>query len=78
MSHVAHGFKRMVKAMNEELMKKAGFTRQVDLVKEQKCPFCGKDVNPNDFKDELSRKEYMISGICQTCQDEFFDTKFNI
>jgi hypothetical protein len=25
-----------------------------------------------NFKDELSRKEYTISGMCQNCQDEFY------
>ena len=25
-----------------------------------------------EFKDELSRKEFGISGMCQQCQDETF------
>ena len=25
-----------------------------------------------DFKDDLSRKEYEISGTCQECQDQIF------
>jgi len=25
-----------------------------------------------DFRDELSKKEYTISGFCQKCQDSFF------
>lgn len=37
------------------------------------CPFCGKEVNQEEFKDELSRKEFEISGLCQNCQDSFFD-----
>lgn len=36
------------------------------------CPFCGKEVNMNEFKDELSEKEFKISGLCQKCQDETF------
>lgn len=35
-----------------------------------KCTWCGKDITP--FRDELSKKEYTISGFCQTCQDETF------
>ena len=27
------------------------------------------------FKDELSEKEYKISGLCQRCQDETFGEK---
>lgn len=36
------------------------------------CPFCKAVVNENDFQDELSKKEFRISGLCQKCQDEFF------
>ena len=34
------------------------------------CVMCGEfDLS---FRDELSRKEYGISGFCQGCQDDFF------
>ena len=36
------------------------------------CPFCGVATSENDFRDEQSRKEYQISGLCQECQDHFF------
>jgi len=36
------------------------------------CPFCGKDMTHPSFRDEQSRKEFMISGICQRCQDDYF------
>ncbi len=36
------------------------------------CPFCSKPINESDFRDELSKKEFKISGICQKCQDDFF------
>ena len=29
------------------------------------------------FRDELSRKEHGISGLCQTCQDGIFGTDSN-
>jgi len=39
--------------------------------KQGACMGCGK--NPvGEFTDELSRKEYGISGCCQACQDEMF------
>ena len=34
------------------------------------CPTCGGPVGK--FKDELSEREYRISGMCQKCQDEVF------
>ena len=36
----------------------------------QMCVVCGNDANY--FNDELSRREYSISGMCQTCQDKTF------
>lgn len=35
------------------------------------CPFCEKPVEDN-FKNEISRKEFRISGMCQKCQDNFY------
>jgi radical SAM superfamily enzyme len=35
-----------------------------------KCVFCGEPAV--EFKDELSRREFQISGLCQSCQDEVF------
>lgn len=59
--------------MNENIMRSAGFNEEMDQVKRGKCPFCGKDIDPNkEFRDELSKKEYAISGLCQACQDEVF------
>jgi formylmethanofuran dehydrogenase subunit E len=52
--------------------------RPVDLIfpekrklKEQgKCPLCAEPIT--EFRDDLSRKEYGISGMCQKCQDRVF------
>lgn len=38
-----------------------------------KCGFCNKEFNPmKDLKDNLSKREYCISKLCQKCQDEVF------
>lgn len=58
--------------MNKEILRKMGFKDLVDLVDSKKCPFCKQTVYLKDFKDELSKKEYTISGLCQKCQDETF------
>ena len=31
---------------------------------------CGKHIE--GFRDELSQREYVISGLCQNCQDKVF------
>lgn len=33
---------------------------------------CGQFVFVDGFRDEVSRREYTISGFCQTCQDKVF------
>jgi hypothetical protein len=34
------------------------------------CPTCGGPIDK--FRDDLSEREYRISGMCQLCQDEVF------
>ena len=47
------------------------FGRSVSLAKAgNQCVCCGK--NADTFRDEISRKEYKISCLCQECQDEVF------
>lgn len=56
----------------EQMLEKV-FPEEREQVKEGKCPFCGKEIDPNtEFRDEKSRKEFDISGMCQKCQDEIF------
>lgn len=55
--------------MNKEIIK-AVFPELVKDIDEGRCPICHKI--PCEFKDELSKKEYKISGLCQECQDAMF------
>lgn len=57
--------------MNKEIVGKV-FPDLLKLVEEGICPFCLKKVNFEDFSDELSRKEFEISGLCDECQKETF------
>jgi len=34
------------------------------------CVSCAREVS--NFRDDLSKREYVISGLCQLCQDEVF------
>lgn len=36
------------------------------------CPLCGDESNYQALKDRKSRDEFVISGMCQPCQDAFF------
>ena len=48
-----------------------GFDRK-ENIKAKQCVFCGTQVELDSFKDELSLKEFHISGMCQPCQDKVF------
>lgn len=45
-------------------------------IDECKCPMCKSKINVNrDFRDTLSQREYLISGLCQNCQDSIWGVK---
>ena len=56
----------------KDLLRQMGFDKEVKRAEARLCPFCGMPVSDEDFRDELSRKESRISGLCQKDQDEFF------
>ena len=60
------GMENMLDDMTKELF---GRGRKVAM-DNQMCVICGDDAN--HFTDELSRREYGISGMCQSCQDGVF------
>tara|TARA_B100000749_G_scaffold210260_1_gene165159 strand:+ start:22 stop:399 length:378 start_codon:yes stop_codon:yes gene_type:complete len=39
-------------------------------IADNQCVKCG--VHDVEFRDELSRKEFSISDLCQSCQDDIF------
>ena len=41
-----------------------------DRIMDNRCACCAFPVT--EFSDELSEKEYSISGMCQDCQDKVF------
>ena len=36
----------------------------------KKCSDCGKIIK--GFRDEASRNEYFVTGLCQRCQDKIY------
>ena len=55
--------------MDEYLQQEYGIDRR-GAIEMQMCAWCLDRVT--HFKDELSRLEYRISGMCQRCQDLAF------
>jgi len=57
--------------MNKAIMESMGYKEELRLIKEGKCPLCKEPIS--EFRDFLSKKEYEISGLCQSCQDDVFE-----
>lgn len=43
---------------------------RTESIRNNICVDCGKAAT--EFTNDISRKEYTISGLCQKCQDEIF------
>lgn len=58
--------------VKRDLLISAGMSEEVRRVMLGMCPFCKTPVTTEDFGDDLSLKEFQISGMCPKCQDEIF------
>lgn len=47
------------------------YPRDVSIANNQ-CVFCRSRVNEQSFRDQISLREFRISGMCQACQDGTF------
>lgn len=47
------------------------FPGRRDAIRNDLCAFDPRH-DASTFRDDLSRKEYTISGLCQECQDDIF------
>jgi hypothetical protein len=43
------------------------FPETLEAMSKNRCPACGKEIT--EFRDEISRREFKATGICQGCQD---------
>ena len=56
-------------ALDKFLANTFGVDRR-ELIEMNECLWCGKEAT--EFRDKLSKKEFTISGFCQSCQDFTF------
>lgn len=68
-------YRKVIAQMNDNIMTQMGFGKEVEDVHNGICPSCQSPVDPTSFRDELSQREFKISGLCQKCQDEIFGTE---
>ena len=57
--------------MNKEFLKEL-FPEEFARIELGNCPFCKKHIDPDSFRNEISKREFKISGLCQDCQDKMF------
>jgi hypothetical protein len=56
--------------INAMLLNLFGVSRETHI-RMDICTSCGEPATT--FRDTLSAKEYTLSGLCQTCQNDVFD-----
>ena len=61
--------------MNEDIMRKLGYTNEIERIKNGRCAICNCVIRHEDFRDQLSYEEFNISGMCQGCQDKMFGSE---
>jgi Fe2+ or Zn2+ uptake regulation protein len=54
----------------EKLINSISGSNRVFCIGENICTWCSEPAT--EFRNEISRHEYLISGFCQKCQDETF------
>jgi len=54
----------------EEASKNLFGVSRAEAITKDKCVTCGQTAT--EFRNEISRREYTISGMCQKCQDSVF------
>lgn len=59
-----------LQAMLDQLAVATGNLPQAEAAKQRVCARCKKPVG--EFRDEVSAREYQITGFCQGCQDWVF------
>ena len=52
------------------------FPKMKEKIEKCLCSNCGNHLEgkENEFRDEISRSEYTVSGMCQKCQDTVFES----
>lgn len=56
--------------LKDDAARSIGGRTKAEAHEQAVCVFCQGAVT--GFRDALSSKEYGISGMCQSCQDDFF------
>lgn len=57
--------------MDEDVIKRL-FPGALERIKNGLCPICKQPIHLEDFRELIDVHEFVISGMCQACQDKAF------
>ena len=63
-----------IEAILEEFSKHFSTPRSTAFMR-RTCVICGESAT--HFNDAISEREYRISGMCQKCQDDYFEKEMD-
>ena len=70
MAALSHTFQEINNILDNASKECFGIPRSA-AIKTDTCLACKKEAT--EFRDEKSRKEFSITGLCQKCQDSVFE-----
>jgi hypothetical protein len=56
----------------DEVIKEVLGINRIESIRSNKCVFGDPPHDASKFRNDISQKEYRISGLCQECQDSVF------
>lgn len=59
-----------IESLLDSVAQKSFGRTRTESIKQDLCVMCGKEAK--EFRDQLSQREFRISGMCQACQDSMF------
>lgn len=61
-----------MKIAKKRSLKKFKFEQKIAMIKDNKCPLCSERVDKKEFRNEVFKREFEITGLCQSCLDMVF------
>lgn len=56
----------------KKLLKELRFGQKLAFVKEIRCPLCSEIVDKEAFRNDMFKREFETTGLCQACLDLVF------
>jgi hypothetical protein len=61
-----------MKIAKKKLLKKFKIEQKIAMIKDIRCPLCSERVDKKEFRNKVFKREFEITGLCQSCLDMVF------